>query len=178
MTTTMQQRARLMRIVLFSSLLIAMMTASAAAQNTTQVAENRDWAVYVHESGDGNKICFAASEPTDSSPNDPNRSGVYFYVTNWVGDGIKNELSIKNGYEFKEGTQPTVDVGGNEFAMFTRGDNAFLRDPEEERRLLQLMKAGARLTVTGETADGQQTTDTYSLFGLTASINTLDEECP
>lgn len=178
MTNAMQERLGLMRIVLFSSLLIALMTASAAAQNTTKVAENRDWAVYVHEGEDGNKICFAASEPTDSSPNDPDRSGVYFYVTNWASDGIKNELSVKNGYEFKEGTQPTVNVGGDEFAMFIRGDNAFLRDPEDEKRLLQLMKAGAKLTVSGETADGEQTTDTYSLFGLTASINTLDEECP
>jgi invasion protein IalB len=167
-----------MRIVLFSSLLIALMTASAAAQNTTKVAENRDWAVYVHEGEEGNKICFAASEPTDSSPNDQNRSGVYFYVTNWASDGIKNELSVKNGYEFQEGTQPTVNVGGTEFAMFIRGDKAFLRDPEDEKRLLQLMKAGAKMTVSGETADGQQTTDTYSLFGLTASVNTLDEECP
>lgn len=167
-----------MRIVLFSSLLIALMTASAAAQNTTKVAENQDWAVYVHEGENGNKICFAASEPTDSSPEDPNRSGVYFYVTNWVSDGIKNELSVKNGYEFKDSSQPTVEVGGTEFAMFTRGDNAFLRDPEDEKRLLQLMKAGAKMTVTGETAGGQQTTDTYSLFGLTASVNTLNEECP
>lgn len=167
-----------MRIVLFSSLLIALMTASAAAQNTTKVAENRDWAVYVHEAENGNKICFAASEPKDSSPNDTNRSGVYFYVTNWVEDGIKNELSVKSGYEFKEGSAPTVAVGGTEFDMFTRGDKAFLRDPEDEKQLMTKMKAGSDMTVRGESADGEQTTDTYSLFGLTASVNTLNEECP
>lgn len=167
-----------MRIVLFSSVLIALMTVSAAAQNTVKVAENRDWAVYVHEAENGNKICFAASEPKDSSPQDANRSGVYFYVTNWVEDGIKNELSVKSGYEFKEGSAPTVAVGGAEFDMFIRGDKAFLRDPEDEKQLLAEMKAGADMTVRGESADGQQTTDTYSLFGLTASVNTLNEECP
>ena len=177
MANAMQKRASLMRVVLFSSLVIVLMTASAVAQNTTKVAENRDWAVYVHEGQDGSKICFAASEPTDSSPDDSERGGVYFYVTNWVNDDIKNELSVKNGYEFKEGAQPTVNVGGNEFAMFVRGDNAFLRDPEEEKKLLQLMKAGAKMSVSGETADGEQTTDTYSLFGLTASMRTLNEEC-
>jgi hypothetical protein len=166
-----------MRIVLFSSLLIAMMTASAAAQNTVKVAENRDWAVYVHEGENGNKICFAATEPKDSSPADANRSGVYFYVTNWVEDGIRNELSVKSGYEFKEGDAPTVSVGDASFEMFTRGDKAFLRDPEDEKRLLDRMKAGATMTVTGESKDGQQTTDNYSLFGLTASVNKLNEEC-
>ncbi len=167
-----------MRIVLVSSVLIALMTASAAAQNTTKVAENRDWAVYVHEGENGNKICFAASEPKDSSPQDQDRGAAYFYVTNWVEDGIKNELSVKNGYEFKEGSQPEVVVSGTDFEMFIRGDNAFLRDPEDEKKLLQLMKAGADMVVRGESADGEQTTDTYSLFGLTASINTLNQECP
>ncbi len=166
-----------MRIGLFSLLLIGLMTAPAAAQNTVKVAENRDWAVYVHEGEDGNKICFAASEPTDSSPEDVDRSGVYFYVTNWVGDDINNELSVRSGYEFKDGGAPTVEVGGNSFEMFTRGINAFLRDPEDEKRLLRLMKAGAKMTVSAESAEGTQTTDTYSLFGLTASVNTLNKEC-
>jgi len=173
-----QERASFMRAVLFSSLLIALMTVPAAAQNTTKVAENRDWAVYVHEGQNGNKICFAASEPKDSSPEDANRSGVYFYVTNWVDDGIRNELSVKSGYEFKESSAPTVAVGSDSFEMFTRGDKAFLRDPEDEKQLLAKMKAGADMKVTGESADGQQTTDTYSLFGLTASVNKLNEECP
>jgi len=167
-----------MRTVLFSSLLIVLMAGSAAAQNTIKVSEDRDWAVYVHETENGNKICFAATEPKSSSPQDANRSGVYFYVTNWAADGIKNELSVKNGYEFKEGSAPVVNVGGTTFDMFVRGDKAFLRDPEDEKRLLDAMKAGADMTVKGESADGKQTTDTYSLFGLTASIGKLNEECP
>lgn len=167
-----------MRIVLFSSLLIVLMAGSAAAQNTVKVSEDRDWAVYVHESESGNKICFAATEPKSSAPQDTERSGVYFYVTNWVADGIKNELSVKSGYEFKEGSAPSVDVGGTEFDMFVRGDKAFLRDPEDEKRLLAAMRAGASMTVKGESADGKQTTDSYSLFGLTASLSKLNEECP
>jgi opacity protein-like surface antigen len=166
-----------MRIVLFASLLIALMSASAAAQNTTRVAENQAWSVYIHETEDGKRICFAASEPKDSSSEDSDRSGVYFYVTNWVEDGITNELSVKNGYEFKEGSAPTVSVGGSDFEMFVRGDKAFLRDPEDEKRLLGKMKAGATMTVSGESADGKQTTDTYSLYGLTASVGKLNEEC-
>ncbi len=167
-----------MRIVLFSSLLIVLMAGSAAAQNTVKVSEDRDWAVYVHESESGNKICFAATEPKSSTPQDTGRSGVDFYVTNWVADGIRNELSVKSGYEFKEGSAPSVDVGGAEFDLFVRGDKAFLRDPEDEKRLLAAMRAGASMTVKGESADGKQTTDTYSLFGLTASLGKLNEECP
>lgn len=167
-----------MRIVLFSSLLIALMSVPAAAQNTTRVAENQAWSVYIHETENGDKICFAATEPKDSSPEDANRSGVYFYVTNWVEDGIKNELSVKNGYEFKEGSAPTVTVGDDRFEMFVRGDKAFLRDPEDEKSLLAAMKAGANMSVEGESADGKQTTDTYSLYGLTASVSKLSEECP
>jgi len=166
-----------MRIGLFSLLLIGLMALPAAAQNTIQVAENRDWAVFIHDGEDGNRICFAASQPTDTSPGTADRGGVYFYVTNWVEDDITNELSVRNGYEFKEGSAPTVEVDGNSFEMFTRGVHAFLRDPEDEKELLQLMKAGAKMTIAGESTDGKQTTDTYSLFGLTASVGTLNEEC-
>jgi len=167
-----------MRIVIFSSLLIAMMIAPAAAQNTVQVAKNQDWSVYVHESEDGRKICFAATQPQDSSPDDTGRSGVYFYVTNWVEDGIKNELSVRNGYELKKGSAPNVEVGGTSFEMFTRGAHAFLRDPEDEKKLIRLMKAGAQMTLKAESADGKVTTDRYSLYGLTASMRKLDDECP
>lgn len=166
-----------MRTVFLSAILTISVVTSAAAQSTTLVAEHKDWAVYVHEA-EGEKVCFAASAPKDSEPKDANRTGVYFYVTNWPKDGIKNEISVKIGYKFKPDSSPKVRVEGDEFEMFVRDDKAFLRDPEDERKLLDAMKKGATMVVTGISERGTATTDNYSLFGVTAAINELEQVCP
>jgi hypothetical protein len=165
-----------MRIVLLTVALAAATPLPALSQTTTQIAAHRDWSVYVHDASDG-KVCFAATAPKDSTPRDVNRGPVYLYVTNWEKDGIKNEISVKIGYPFQEDSTPTVSVGDTTFQMFVREDNAFLRDPEDERRLVAAMKAGATMSVRGTSARGTVTTDNFSLFGVTAAIDEADSAC-
>ncbi len=166
-----------MRTVLLSVAIAAASVLPALAQTTTQIAAHRDWSVYVHEASDG-KVCFAATAPKDSAPRDVNRGPIYLYVTNWLKDGIKNEVSVKIGYTFQEDSTPTISVGDTSFQMFVREDKAFLRDPEDERRLVAAMKAGATMSVKGTSTRGTETTDNYSLFGVTAAIDEADRACP
>jgi hypothetical protein len=51
-------------------------------------------------------------------------------------------------------------------------------DAEGERRLVAAMKGGSTMIVKGTSARGNLTTDTYSLSGVTAAVNRINQLCP
>jgi len=152
-------------------------TSPANAQTAKLVKTFDDWQVFVHEA-DEEKVCFAASAPTDMSPKGVNRGSVFLYLTTWQKDGVKNEVSVKVGYTFEEDSTPTVSVGSQSWDLYPKDDKAFMRDPAEERKLVDAMKAGATLTMKGLSNRGTDTEDEYSLIGLTASLNHVEQICP
>lgn len=149
----------------------------AFAQTAKLLKTFRDWQVFVHEASD-EKVCFAASAPKATSPKGANRGSIFLYLTTWQKDGIKNELSIKVGYTFKSESTPTVAVGSNKFELYPKDDKAFMRDPAEERKLVEVMRKGATLIVKGVSNRGTKTEDKYSLSGLTAALNHVKQVCP
>lgn len=136
-----------------------------------------DWTVFVHEGQDG-KICFASSLPKDTQPAGAKRAPAYFYVTTWQKDGVRNEVSVKLGYTIKEDSTPIVTVGNNKFEMFPREDKAFIKDPADERKLVQAMIAGSTMVVKATSARGTETTDQYSLIGISKAVKKVQEACP
>lgn len=136
-----------------------------------------DWQVFIHE-GPGEKICFAASQPKSMEPKAAKRGPVFFYLTTWAKDNIRNEISVKIGYAFKTDTSPVIIIGKDQFELYPKDDKAFMRDPGEERKLLDAMKKGTTLTVKGVSARGTATTDQYSLSGLSAALSQLATSCP
>jgi hypothetical protein len=166
---------RLASACIAAGLLIA---ASPAFSQTAKLLKTfNDWQVFVHEAND-EKVCFAASAPKDISPKGVNRGSIFLYLTTWQKDGVKNELSVKVGYTFKPESTPTVAVGSDQFELYPKDDKAFMRDPAEERKLVDAMRAGSTMTVKGESSRGTNTVDKYSLIGLTAALNHVAEVCP
>lgn len=149
----------------------------AFAQTAKLLKTFDDWQVFVHEANN-EKVCFAASAPKDISPKGVNRGSVFLYLTTWAKDGIKNELSVKAGYTFKPESTPTVAVGSDQFELYPKDDKAFMRDPAEERKLVDAMRKGSTLTMKGESSRGTNTEDKYSLIGLTAALNHVEQVCP
>ena len=149
----------------------------AYAQATKPVQKFGDWQVFVHKTSK-ETVCFAATQPKSMEPRGVNRGSVFLYLTTWQKDGVRNELSIKIGYPLKRDSKPAVIVGANEFELFPKDDKAFMRDPAEERRLLEVMKKGSVLTVKGLSRRGTATTDQYSLQGVTAALASLASTCP
>jgi invasion protein IalB len=139
--------------------------------------KHADWTSYVHETR-GAKVCFAAATPKDMLPKAVKRTNVYFYLTTWQKDGVRDEASLTVGYQLKPDTPVKVMVDSSEFTFFARADKAYIRDPAEERKLLQAMSSGQTLTVQAVSAKGTQTTDQYSLAGLDAAVKKIGEVCP
>jgi len=148
---------------------------SAAAQGTPELmAENRDWEAYRYES-DGQTVCYALSRPKTLAPTNRNHGDIFFFVSHWPEKDVEKEASFLAGYPFEEGSSVTVDVDGQEFTMFTNEDGAWVESVAEERDLIAAMRAGRRMTVKARSARGTDTTYTFSLLGVTASTNRIDE---
>ena len=148
----------------------------AFAQNAKLLQKYDDWQVFLHETKD-EKVCFAASTPKEMEPKSAKRGSVFFYLTTWHKDGVKNEVSVKAGYPFKADSNPTIAVGNDEFQLYPKDDKAFMRDPAEERKLLDAMRKGSTMTVKGTSIRGTSTTDQYSLKGLVPALKQMETAC-
>ena len=81
------------------------------------------------------------------------------------------------GYSFKTGAEATVTVGSGKFPMNTQNDGAWIKNVAEESRLVDLMRNGSELTVTGTSSRGTQSVDRYSLKGLGQALDRTAQEC-
>jgi invasion protein IalB len=161
-----------------AALAAAVIVATASAVSAaTLVKTYRDWSLFSHEKSD-NKICFAATQPKDSTPAGANREGVFFYVSAWPKDGVKSEVSVRLGYKIKQGSTVNIDIGGSGFDLFAKDDKAFVADPTEELKLIEAMKRGSTMKVEATSESGSSTSDTFSLLGISAALKGLADTCP
>ncbi len=149
---------------------------TAQAQSIQPVGQDRDWAAF-SATVDGGKTCFVVSQPKDMEPKNVNRDPVYFYITQRPSDNIASQVSIVTGYPYQEDSKTTVQIGSDTFTLFTRGDKAWIENLEEQARLVDAMIRGATMIVRGTSSRGTQTTDTYSLSGVTAALARLNGAC-
>lgn len=167
---------RLARFAVAYAVFCAASTSAAHAQQVSAVAQVRDWAVFVGQEN-GGKVCTAVSKPKIIKPDGLNRGDIYFYVTTRPSEGVRYEVSIKTGYPYMSGSETEVKVGSSVFKLFTNEDWAFTDNAAEEARLIEAMRAGSSMTVTGKSARGNTTIDTYSLLGVTKALQRAAQEC-
>ena len=150
--------------------------AGSAVSAASLVKTYRDWSLFSHDQSD-KKICFAATQPKDSSPAGASREGVFFYISAWPKDGVKSEVSVRLGYQIQKGSTVKVRVGSSEFDLFAKDDKAFVADATEELKLIDAMKRGSSMKVQATSDAGSSTSDTYSLIGISAALRGLSNSC-
>jgi Invasion associated locus B (IalB) protein len=153
-------------------------TRPAAAPKARLLQKIGDWSVFIHETA-GGRVCFAASAPTDMKPRSATskRSTVVFYVTAWQKDGVRNEISVKLGYQIKPKSAAAVTAGGRRFSLPADEDRAFTKNLAEEQKLLAAMEGGGSMVVKATSARGTATTDQYSLEGLATAVRKAQQAC-
>lgn len=167
----------MLRRLLAAFAILVVTTGFASAQTSTRVATMQDWSVYSYSGPDG-RVCYAASQPTQMLPAGVNRDPSFFMVANWPNRNAANETNIIMGYPLEANSTVTVTINtGESFTFFTGQDAAWLRDIAQEGQLIAAMRAGLSMTVRGRSARGTDTTDTYSLRGVTAAIERAATEC-
>ncbi len=149
---------------------------SALAQEPKLVGEFKDWAAYAYKGKKG-QVCYIVSQPKESQPKGVNRDAVFFLITHRPGDKIRNEVNTIIGYPFKKESVARVEVDSSAFELFTNGDGAWAESAVADRKVVAAMKKGAKMTVSGESWRGTKTKDSYSLSGVTAAMDKIDELC-
>ena len=148
----------------------------AQAAGPTLLGTFEDWESYKNTDTRG-AVCWAVSSPKAKEPATAKRDAIYFLITTWPKANISNEPSVVIGYQFKDGSQATVEVGSDKFNFFTKADGAWLQSKQDEQRLIAAMRGAPELTVKGFSKRGTLTTDTYSLKGISAALDKLAEGC-
>ena len=163
-------------VIITAALTLLVSAAAAQAQATKVVKKFNDWVLYSH-SGAPATICFISAQPRETKPAGAKKNRSYFYVSAWPSDGVKAEISVNMGDPLSQGTDVTVRIGSASYKLFSKGQKAYVSDPTDELKLINSMKAGSFMTVSAQMSDGTSISDTYSLIGVTAAVNSLSGGC-
>ena len=154
----------------------------AAAENTkpTLLGVSKDWSAFQATTGDG-RVCYALSKPKTTEPTKVSRDPIYLLIGDWPDRKVQGELEVVPGYSYKVGEPVIAQVGPDKIEFFTRNDgtsgSAWVKDPADEAKLLDAMRKGSTVTVSGVSLRGTHTKDTYSLNGIAAMLDRIHDAC-
>ena len=162
--------------IIYTILFLTIFNFANAEENLKSLGKFKDWESFVL-SKEGNKICFAQSIPVVRAPKKLNRDPSRLFVSFRPNENIKNEISVTNGYEFKQKVPVKAKSGKKSYDLFSKGRFAWVVDNGDENKLIVTMKKASRLMIVGNTDKGDQTTDHYSMMGFTKAYNTAKKSC-
>src|SRR5690242_12024449 len=144
----------------------------------TLIGQFGTWGAYA-AAPNGKRVCFALAKPTSSKTNPPNRprDPAYAFVSTRPAEKVSNEVSVMIGYALKPGSESMLDVGGASFAMYTQGDGLWIKNAAEEERMVEAMRRSPDFVIKGVSAKGTETSDTFSLKGLSQALDRIAQEC-
>jgi hypothetical protein len=144
----------------------------------TLIGQFGTWGAY-SATPNGKRVCFALAKPASSKTNPPNRprDPAYAFVSTRPAEKVANEVSIMIGYALKPGSESTLEVGGASYSMYTQGDGLWIKNAAEEDQMVQAMRRSADAVVKGVSAKGTETTDTFSMKGLSQALDRIAQDC-
>jgi invasion protein IalB len=153
-------------------------SAPAGEAQPTLLGQYGDWGAY-WATPNGRKVCFSIAKPKSSQTNPAGRKRdqAYVFISTRPAENVRNEVSVIIGYPFKPSTDATAEIGADKFAMYTLNDGAWIKNVAEEARMVDAMRKGSDLTVKGVSGHGTESTDQYSLKGLSQAVDRAGQEC-
>jgi len=152
--------------------------AVAGGSEPTLIGQYGTWGAYT-ATPNGKKICFALAKPSSSKTNPPNRprDPAYAFISTRPAERVVNEVSVMVGYTLKPGSESTLEVGGASYSMYTQGDGIWIKNAAEEERMVEAMRKASDITIKGVSAKGTETTDVFSLKGLSQALDRIAQDC-
>jgi hypothetical protein len=151
------------------------LAAPAWAQNPKPIGSFGNWQALTFEEN-GKPGCYVIAEPDRKEGAYTSRGQVYALVTHRPSDKSFDVVTVMAGYDYKQGSEVTVQIGSDKFSLFTEGGMAWASD-EDDRKLVDAMKKGSGMSVHGISSRGTETTDTYSLSGFTKAYTAIGTAC-
>ena len=140
-----------------------------------------DWQAYTLTQGKA-KTCYMVSRPTASLPKGAKRGEIYVMISNRPADHVEHEFSVGLGYAIKKGSKPQlmIDKTSTDLVVFEKpgyDQTAWAADPKSEQAIVDGMAKGHTMELKAVSAHGTQTTDTFSLNGVTAALRAVAGAC-
>jgi len=142
----------------------------------TRLGGGQGWDAY-SDTEKGHKICYVLGTPSKSEPGDAKRAKVSASITHRPAEKVTDEVSFNAGYLFKDGSDAELLVDGRKFTLFTNKDGAWARDAQGDKAVVSALAKGKLAVIKGVSARGTQTTDSYSLAGLSQALGQIDKAC-
>lgn len=161
-----------------SSFIFLLLSISSAQANTpTLIGQFQDWTAYTSYAN-GGVVCFMSAKPKLSQGNYTSRGQVYAFITHRKSDRTHDVVSFITGYTYEPDSTVTVTVdNARKFQLFTQGDTAWGKDGDTDRNLVNAIRTGNKMVVTGTSSRGTSTIDTYSLRGTSQAYNAITKAC-
>lgn len=164
------------KLCLFMGLFVFFAASNAQAAEPRLMGTYGDWLAYVFIEN-GNKVCYMASKPKKDEGKYSRRGDIFALVTHRPSEGTKDVFSYIAGYDYKVGSDVTVEVDGQNFVLFTQDDTAWTPDADTDKRLADALRKGSKMIVRGTSSRGTATKDTFGLKGSSAAHEKITQEC-
>jgi hypothetical protein len=142
----------------------------------TLLANFGDWGAYASQQG-RTKICYALSKPKDQQPKELKRGPAYLFVSFRPAENVRNEVAVVMGTAAQDGGAAEALVGTTTYALVTKDQNAWVKNPAEENQVVATMSKGQSLIVKAAGKRGGKLTDRYSLNGFGPALDRARKEC-
>jgi hypothetical protein len=158
------------------SLLLLFSFTPLKAEELKEIGKFKDWQTMVLIEPTGT-VCFAQSSPVLQAPKS-NKRDARLFVTFRPNEKIIDEISASPGYEFNQNNSVTATSGKEKikFDIIQQGF-AWIADNKIEKKMVNVMKKGSRLMITGYNQNGSQTIDHYSLLGFSKAYDAAKTAC-
>jgi hypothetical protein len=146
------------------------------AEEVKKIGKFKDWETIVIKN-DSKLICFAQSKPVLQSPKSYKREARLF-VSFRPNEKILNEINITAGYKFNNQNSITAKSGKFKYNFDIIQENfAWMADSKLEKKMINTMKKGSRIMISGYNQKGSHTIDHYSLLGFTKAYGAAKKSC-
>ncbi len=123
-----------------------------------------------------NGTCMVVSYPLTSEGNYTKRDSAFFIITISPKENPSVELAYFAGYPY--GSQDVIiKIDGNDYTFKPSGEWAWPSSPEKDIPILNAMKRGQKMEIHGISKRGTKTYDTFSLSGISASLDLANNSC-
>ena len=157
-------------------ILVSLFAVSVNSQEVKKVGKFKDWETIIITEQTG-KVCFAQSVPVLQAPKSNPREARMF-VSFRPAEKINDEISVTGGYEFNNQTSIIATSGKSKYKFDIAQEGfAWIADNKLENKMINTMKKGSRIMITGHNQKGSQTIDHYSLLGFTKAYNAAKTSC-
>ncbi|WP_419902764.1 invasion associated locus B family protein [Kiloniella sp.] len=167
-------RLALMAAISFGAFFLS--AAPGHAQGIKRIGQHKDWASYSY-SENGHKVCFISSVPKKAEGKYKKRGDIHLIVSHRTGEERWDEVHIQTGYTYKNKSDATLSIGKSKYMFFTEGDSAWAYNSDADKKVINSMIKGSNLIVSGVSARGTKTKDTYSLRGFSAAYRSINQAC-